>query len=61
MTLTLSALKRLDNTPPWGWPGDTGTALIEVLRDRRAGEKERILATELAGNSVVINDEDDEA
>jgi len=57
MTLTLSALKRLDNTPPWDWPEDTGTALIEVLRDRRAGEDARILATELAGNSVVINDE----
>jgi hypothetical protein len=57
MTLTLSALKRLDNTPPWDWPEDSGTALIEVLRDRRAGEDARILATELAGNSVVINDD----
>jgi hypothetical protein len=57
MTLTLNALRRLDNTPPWDWPEDTGTALIEVLGDRRAGEDERILATELAGSSVVINDE----
>jgi len=46
MTLTLSALKRLDNTPPWDWPEDTGTALIEVLRDRRAGEIAHILATD---------------
>ncbi len=57
MTLSLSALQRLDNTPPWDWPEDTGTALIEVLRDRRAGEDERILATELAGNSVVLDDD----
>lgn len=40
---SLSALKRLGNTSPWDWPGDTGTALIEVLRDRGADEKERIL------------------
>ena len=57
MTLTLSELKRLDSTPPWDWPEDVGPALLEVLRDRSAGKDERILATELAGNSVVINDE----
>jgi uncharacterized protein (DUF4415 family) len=37
-TLNPSELKRLDDTPPWDWSEDTGTALIEVLRDRGAGE-----------------------
>jgi len=57
VTLTLKALKRLDETPPWDWPEDTATDLLDVLRDPRAGEEQRVLAAELAGNSVVINDE----
>jgi hypothetical protein len=57
MTLTLSELKRLDSTPPWDWPEDVAPALLEILRDRSAGEPERMLATELAGNAVVINDD----
>ena len=57
MTLNLKALKKLDNTPPWDWPEDTGSALLDLLRDRGTSEEERVLAVDLAGNSVVINDE----
>ena len=57
MKLNLKALKRLDNTPPWEWPEDTGVALLDLLRDPRTGEEERLLGVQLAGDSVVINDD----
>ena len=50
-------LETLANTPPWEWPEDTGEVLLGILRDRQADEAERLLAAELAGDYVVINDE----
>ena len=57
MTLRLKALKKLNDTPPWEWPEGTGLALLGLLRDPAASEEERLLGVELAGDSVVINDE----
>jgi hypothetical protein len=57
MPLTLKALETLGDTPPWDWPQDTGLALLEVLRSSEASDKELLLAVELAGNSVVVDDE----
>lgn len=57
MKLALKALQQLVDTPPWDWPEHTATDLLAVLRDDSAGEEERLLAVELAGNSVVINDD----
>ena len=50
-------LKILQDTPPWDWPRDTGKRFKEVLIDRRANESDRLVAAELAGDMVVINDE----
>ena len=50
-------LKILQDTPPWDWPRDTGKRFREVLIDRRANESDRLVAAELAGDMVVINDE----
>jgi hypothetical protein len=50
-------LKALKNTPPWDWPGDTAEKLASVLRDEQAAEPDRVLATEMAGDFTVVNDE----
>jgi hypothetical protein len=50
-------LRTLKDTPPWDWPEDTGKALLDILRDDRSSESDLLLATELAGDVTVINDE----
>jgi hypothetical protein len=49
-------IKKLRDLAPWEWPDDTRDALLEVLIDVGAGEQERLLAAEMAGNFVVIDD-----
>jgi len=46
----------LQSTPPWEWPRDAGKLLGQVLSDRGAGTSDRVIAADLAGNLVVIND-----
>jgi hypothetical protein len=50
-------LKTLNNTPPWDWPAGTAETLVSVLRDRQATEPDRVLATEMAGDFTVVNEE----
>lgn len=50
-------LKTLREIPPWEWPENTGRMLIDVLRDRGAAGRDRLLAAELAGDFTVIGDE----
>jgi hypothetical protein len=50
-------LKNFTDTPPWEWPEGAAGIFLGVLRDSQADESERMLAAELAGDSVVINDE----
>ena len=50
-------LKKLKMTPPWEWPEETDKALLEVLNNNRADPADRVLAAELVGDFVVINDE----
>ena len=50
-------LKTLKDTPPWDWPKGIGEVLLEVLLDEQADESDRLLASELAGNFTVIDDE----
>ena len=57
MKLNLKTLKKLDDTPPWEWPEDTGLALLDLLRNPGISEEERLLGVGLAGDSVVINDD----
>jgi hypothetical protein len=50
-------LRTLKDTPPWDWPEGTGKTLLDILRDDRPSESDLLLATELAGDFTVINDE----
>ncbi len=50
-------VKTLDTMPPWEWPEEAGSVILEALGDDEADESDRILAAELAGDTVVINDE----
>ncbi len=50
-------LEMLKRTPPWEWPEGADKVLLGVLRDNRAGATARLLAAELAGELVVMNDE----
>lgn len=50
-------VKTLNNTPPWEWPEDAGKTILGVLVDEHAEDSDRILAVELAGDGVVVNDE----
>ena len=49
-------LTRLARIPPWQWPPDIGHTLLAVLRDQQADESEHLLAAEMAGEIVAIND-----
>ncbi len=49
-------LNTLLKTPPWEWPQDAGELILETLVDKQAKEPDRLIAAELAGESVVIND-----
>jgi|GEM_PF-192395 len=50
-------LKILEDTPPWDWPEDASATFLDVLRDTQAAPSDRLLAAELAGGLVAINDE----
>ena len=50
-------LKILEHTPPWEWPEDAGPYILKTLGDDRAGEPDRCLAAELAGDFTVISDD----
>ena len=50
-------VKTLNNTPPWEWPEEAGTTILGVLTDEHAEDSDRVLAAELAGDGVVVNDE----
>ena len=50
-------LKLLQDTPPWDWPRDAAKVFKKTLLDRKAGAADRILAAEMAGNMVAINDD----
>ena len=44
-------------TPPWEWPEGTDKMLVDKLRDRGTNAHDRLLAAELAGDLVVINEQ----
>jgi hypothetical protein len=50
-------LRTLKDIPPWEWPEGTAEALRDILRDDRSSESDLLLATELAGDFTVVNDE----
>lgn len=50
-------LKNYLDIPPWEWPENAGVFFLSVLEDKTADESDRLLASELAGDYVVINNE----
>jgi hypothetical protein len=50
-------LRALQATPPWEWPQDAGATILSALRDAQVRPSERLLAAELGGDFVVINEE----
>lgn len=50
-------LKILAEMPPWEWPEDAGGVFLDALRDSQLDESDRLIAAELAGDCVVVNDE----
>jgi len=50
-------LKTLLDTPPWDWPPDAGQVFRKTLINRRADESDRLIAAELAGDLIVMNDD----
>jgi hypothetical protein len=50
-------LKQINDTPPWDWPEDTDKIFLEVLRNDRSDPSDRLVAADLAGDLVVVNNE----
>jgi hypothetical protein len=50
-------LKTLQNIPPWEWPEDAGALLLDILTNGQSDSSDRIVAVELAGDCIVINDD----
>jgi len=50
-------LESLRDTPAWEWPEEAGAMLLEVLEGRRTTASDRLLAAELAGEIVAIDDD----
>lgn len=50
-------LKTLKDTPPWEWPRDAGKRFQKVLIDPHSKDSERLLAADLAGDVIAMNDE----
>jgi hypothetical protein len=49
-------LNILKDTPPWEWPRDAAKKFLAILRNPQAGADERLVAADLAGDMVAIND-----
>jgi len=49
-------LNTLLNAPPSEWPADAGEVSLRTLVDKQAGISDRLIAAELVGNLVVMND-----
>ncbi len=50
-------LTTLEHLPPWDWPANAKEMLLGALRSTEADESDRLLAAELVGDLVVIDDE----
>ncbi len=50
-------LKIIYEMPPWEWPAETAEKLLNVLGDPAADFSDRMLAVEMAGDMVVVNNE----
>lgn len=49
-------IRVLADTPPWEWPRAAGAEILGVLRNGEASPADRLLAADMAGELVVMND-----
>jgi hypothetical protein len=47
----------LNELPEWDWPVDAANTINKALTNKKSTEKERLLASEMAGSLVVMNDQ----
>jgi hypothetical protein len=47
----------LMNLEPWQWPEEAGGIFLQFLQDKQADPEDRVIAAELAGETVAINDD----
>lgn len=50
-------IQMLDAMEPWTWPEEAGQIILDVLNDSDAEGADRLLATRLAGDMVVVNED----
>lgn len=50
-------IRSLVDLPPWEWPDDASDLVLKALRDSRADASDRLIAADLAGEVVVMDDE----
>lgn len=54
-------LDNLKDIEPWEWPEEAASLVLETLLNHDAPEESRLLAAEMAGNLVVLNEETGDA
>jgi hypothetical protein len=50
-------IKKLADVPPWEWPEDAAETILQTLTNKQADDSDRLIAAELGGENVVVNDE----
>lgn len=50
-------LKELKDTPPWDWPVNAGEIIKDSLQNRGGATSDRVIAAELAGDLIVMDDD----
>ncbi len=53
----MDKLAILAEAPPWEWPEDTDTLVLETLLNNQIGEDARLVAAGMAGDYTIVNDE----
>lgn len=53
----MSDIYTLDELAPWEWGEDAPEIIKKVLNDKNASDDDRLLAAQLAGDHVVLNDD----
>ena len=49
-------VKELSEIPPWDWPNDAADLVLDALTNRNASPEDRLTASELAGEEVILTE-----
>jgi hypothetical protein len=49
-------VQELSDVPPWEWPEEAAALILGTLTDRKASETDRLTASEMAGDMIVLNE-----